>query len=631
MDAGLQWAFARADAARELASRTDEIDWIVAAESASYFLRTDQKWVARHVEHVIIESDRAAFRRITIDLDLPEPSTAFERRNGRARYCVPVTWLAKDPPTARIDLRDERGNVLPLLTRDENSDISRVALLEGLSRATGAGPSADLEEAVDLCVLEDESLAFFGYGLVRVVSDQEGRTFPDDSERRCLEQSALRLSGNSAIWVLLQGLANQRRVIKFGYGMEFAPNPVVARKRIIRTRTDLLDAEPVELKELGSGRILWAGTARRAAQRLAERLALGALEFRIPVPNVADPASYHIEIEAPPGLEIRRLRLRARLVGGDGQEVTPQTQYEGRTGHLYFRDAESVHALDDDEAKLPAAAGAAPEVPREPITIDARVRISRRGLMNFAVLSSTIIALGLWGYESSVQQASNEHHLDVAAAVLLIVPALLVVFAVRPEEHAWTSRLLAGVRTMVLASGLLAALAAAALIGVSPWKRPVDALEWYAIAASIPASILLVAWIGLWQPGRWWTRRSPTRRQYGIAAFVALVPVLVIAVARWADAAPFTQASVAIPVSAMAVTVLAAWLSLGIARKPATVSVEQRVSAVACLVIAVLELAVVLQNAPSSSEPGLFGFLTVATAVACAGVVIATLRGQSVK
>jgi hypothetical protein len=87
---------------------------------AYYFLH-ESNWIARHVETIQIESESSGRRRLTVDVELPtDPRAVLETHAGKALFCIPIALIAKAPPTAQIDLRDEDGRALPLLTRAEN-------------------------------------------------------------------------------------------------------------------------------------------------------------------------------------------------------------------------------------------------------------------------------------------------------------------------------------------------------------------------------------------------------------------------------------------------------------------------------------------------------------------------------
>jgi hypothetical protein len=111
-----------------------------------------------------------------------------------------------------------------------------------------------------------------------------------------------------------------------------------------------------------------------------------------------------------------------------------------------------------------------------------------------AMLAGGLITVLLWGYALQGDEAKSQR--EVAAAVLLIVPAVLTALAIRPREHPLAARVLAIVRLLVLSTGVLASAAAAALAGVRPATWTVEeAFKWYAEASVLPFSLLVISWV----------------------------------------------------------------------------------------------------------------------------------------
>jgi hypothetical protein len=100
----------------------------------------------------------------------------------------------------------------------------------------------------------------------------------------------------------------------------------------------------------------------------------------------------------------------------------------------------------------------------------------------------------LWAFV--VQQAEIKDDKEVAGAVLLVVPAVLVAFVVRLGEHALATRLLSGVRMLVLLSGTCSVLGAASLAGIRPNDWGLDhAFKVVATIATVVAATISFAWL----------------------------------------------------------------------------------------------------------------------------------------
>jgi hypothetical protein len=88
-------------------------------------------------------------------------------------------------------------------------------------------------------------------------------------------------------------------------------------------------------------------------------------------------------------------------------------------------------------------------------------------------------------------------HEVVVVSILLVVPALLALFILRPGEHALASHMLSGARGVILADALLCACAAAAFGDVLPFRFKDVATTWhaYAVVATVLAGTLIVSWL----------------------------------------------------------------------------------------------------------------------------------------
>jgi hypothetical protein len=575
-----------------------------ARESGAYFLLHPPDWVHRHVEQLTIETEKIAYRRLTIDLELPADEGAwFDCDGDDAFYFVPLTRMAKDPPTSRVDLRNESGESLPLLTRSENAQHSILAFLSGYEQSTGRVPPEDLSEWLDLAVTDTGAQARLGSGHAAAIAESE----PFDALRasKAFKEAALDAAANSLLWTVLRGRPGQRRIIKFGYRVPLQADNLIVRRRVTHHWQETFEKKTYELSELRDGGTLWWATVRALARRVGATLGMAGIQVSSLVPNIAEADSFHFQVLAPPGVDVRRIRLRGDVLDENGKPLKPATQYEGNSGHMYFSGVKAAVPPPTEDADVerwwrlllqrqerpkPAPvvtdaadgapdpdeqrAGDAPEgsteddagnegahakvkrtaeqasadLPpaiedeqraasphRPPISIEVGLRVARRGFFNLSVLSALVIAGALWAYHRDYEVASKANNNQVTAAALLVVPALLVIFATRPEEHAWSARLLAGVRGLMLASALLAAAGAIALAGVAPLNDERDTVRMYAIAASAIAVVLSLSWIASWERGRWWVRRRPSPRVFALVTALWTLAAVAIPALGWAD------------------------------------------------------------------------------------------------
>src|SRR4051812_40300679 len=99
-------------------SSCPDINGSKAASSGGWFLFHQDRWLRRHVEHLEILSDQVAHRRLTIDLDLPDAAEAVFHDDGSTKwFLIPLARLGKEHVPSHIDLRNESGDAVPLLTK----------------------------------------------------------------------------------------------------------------------------------------------------------------------------------------------------------------------------------------------------------------------------------------------------------------------------------------------------------------------------------------------------------------------------------------------------------------------------------------------------------------------------------
>jgi hypothetical protein len=117
-----------------------------------------------------------------------------------------------------------------------------------------------------------------------------------------------------------------------------------------------------------------------------------------------------------------------------------------------------------------------------------RFRVHRRGLLNLSLLATSVITALLWlvkSNEASIDgRGMDVTRAQIAAAVLILVPAGLAVFANRPAENPLATILLSGVRWFVMLAALSGAVAAAALAGVRATESLQTSLLIYATTSS---------------------------------------------------------------------------------------------------------------------------------------------------
>jgi hypothetical protein len=441
-----------------------------------FFLTDSSNFLKRHVETLQIKSASFARRRLTIDVQLPCDEDLGELgEDGEHVFWIPVTFLAKRPPRSNIDLRDDRNRVVPLLTRRENNEITRAAVMAAVRELLPVEPSRMLKALLFDLVTCDGMTSEVALVLAREALRAEGMV-PDSEKALAFAESLRVLSGNYAAWVGFHGRPRERRVIKFHYDVEFERQRVLRQRRgtksyvVYARRSE--EVHELDVEEIGDKNPY--SPVRRLAARAASATGLGAVNVGIESPYIVGSDSYHLQVESPPGVETRDIDLFADV----DEEGDVDSWKRAHGAHLYVNGATQLAEEGAGIALL-------------------TLRIGRRGFMTLSWLSAVISAAILWLFYLTA--GPHIESPEATAAVLLFGPALLAALVVRPGEHPVATKLFSGIRLLVALNGVLVVGAAAAVAGVTPEGWSVEHF-WFiaAIAATASAAIVTLGWIFSW-------------------------------------------------------------------------------------------------------------------------------------
>lgn len=445
---------------------------------SAYYVTRKPDWVRSRTETLTIEDILLVRRHLTLDVVLPDPAAAVGGGDGgEHQYLIPVTLIDKERPVPNLSARDEQGSSLPFLTPYESVLQSAQALLAAVEGATGHPPTEEMKTAVKKLALEfeDRDIARDHHADLVALAEESGpkgsaplatrKVFPH------LKQASLDLVTRWSLWVYLSGSAGRRRVVEVEYDF------LVFKPRLFSRPDRRAEASP---RTLGA----------RLFSRFSTSMGWAAIDFYVPDPRLRNVDSYLLEVPAPPGLEVRGVRLLAELTK-EGKPLMPRSEQWTTGARLHFANAVV-------EKRGPAVIS---------------LRAGRRGFISLATLTIFVIATLLWAYEQKVGAVNSEAEQQVAAAVLLVVPAFLGFFVVRPGEHPLTARLASGVRLLVLLTGLLSVAAGAALAGVRPGDWSVGR-TWhlYAILSTIAATAIAITWVASLEPV--WARTRRLRQKH---------------------------------------------------------------------------------------------------------------------
>ena len=224
---------------------------------------------------------------------------------------------------------------------------------------------------------------------------------------------------------------------------------------------------------------------------------LGWTDYRVAIDSSwIDARNFHLEAEAPAGTRI----TSATLVD---DEAAPAVSDGGflRRVHLYRRDAER--------------AGAA--------TTTLSLRVNGQGFVGGAMLASMLVTAAIAAclyYSQNIAKNPTS-----APALLLLLPGLIASYVARPDQHALTTRLLSSARWLLLATGAIAYVCAAAVgLGGGAAKTGLaldhrtNVLNEVFLAGLATAGLFTLGLVTAWLLAKPWFRRVATLRWVSSAA-----------------------------------------------------------------------------------------------------------------
>ena len=445
-------------------------------ESAERLLRKVDTWVTRRRESVTVIDETLVRRRMSVDFELPGwvPPTHRSRDNQWVYY-APLFMLQKGsddlPPPQRLlveppphfagfDLRNSKNESLSLPPRTWNAAVSIQALKVAVARAAQEARRTLTEE--DWTVV-DELLSHICTSerneAIRMLEQvkYEKYKFPDDYEwlRKLVRGNAaldwlLEACAKSSIaMVPLIGNDARQGIIKLSFNAEIARFSVPS---------------PRALAKLVGSRLGWAG-----------------YDIWIDTPFVTA-GTYHVEVEAPSGLEIYDAGLlevaeSPDLVDRKDPSVTlSRVSGCGSEVHLYAADAGAQHGT----------------------LTWVRLRAWRQEFLITAAVVASLIAAILWTDTHFADAIKNSPR--GVPELLLLFPGAVAAYTARPLQHRLTTRMLGFGRAVLVIVSMTPYVAASSLAfsdhnkdgqitsdGFKTW------LFWLAITATIGAAVLLVA------------------------------------------------------------------------------------------------------------------------------------------
>lgn len=441
-------------------------------------LATPQRWIMRRVESAHLQDAVIATRAMTVDYVVPRGP------RGETPEHLPLVLLRKFPPVCNLDLRDESGDSVPILTRRENVILSGPAFFAALRFAIGKHADCHFKCCERIMAGSPREAREAVAELARALKQLP----PEDTEQadyrralliRRLMVTGWAMAGHSVLWVPNADPPGTRRIIKFSYD----------------GKIEIDSSLPV---------------------RLGVFLGLRSLRVGFETPHIRACRSYHFEVRVPEDLEIHGEQLRAvihneRAPDGNMAGPQPPSTHVGNRHHRIFPRTWAVHRraadgrglrhpvfFESSRRDLHLYMNLRATVTKQSYGVFFRVRAGRGALLSFSVVAALVTSVMLW-VGVALQDRLGEDASQAVPPILLLVPVILVVLVLRPQEHAFSTSLLAGTRYLLLSSGVLVTFAAGALAFVV--GHPADSAGlgkiWTgcAVLASVIALIVTTGWI----------------------------------------------------------------------------------------------------------------------------------------
>jgi hypothetical protein len=376
------------------------------------------QWLHRRVELVTIEDHDVIRRSNSFDFTVPHQVYDLLSVDGTqpVRTAVPLTFVRKGE-LVHLKLTSEGSDAVPLLSTPQLSALSEAALIATAETALGGKivpPTiiCDIRRLVrDAAKENPQTSRYIGPAIEardRLFSEHE----PEAEIRKLLRSHSVFASLAYAFSiqflaaVMLPITAHERRIVHLAYDERFYDSDGLFRRL----------------------RILFALVAGNRARRIL-----------ISAPHANESASYHLEAEAPEGLQIswgKAYFLRTDI---------PPEEKTGTYQRIHFHYERLTRGT------------------RLSIALWLRPRSST--IVRGATLTAALTLLGVSYVLLQFGEITSIHGAQSAAAALLVVPLLLSLYLVRTDEHPMTTQLLWPLRIIATAPGVLSLMAAGVLVG----------------------------------------------------------------------------------------------------------------------------------------------------------------------
>ncbi len=432
-------------------------------------------WVVRRTEKVRFHDDRCVNRMISIDFLVREDAPVYQAAGGRRFWLVPVSIMRRKT-LVNYHLHDEEGHDIPLpdlrLIQHLDESLLRSVATRELKRDLGEDGGAFIHDVISGSLEQVE----------KRMGELNGGAPADIDFLKKKDKIFIRLLNRMAYCYTLYAFidadpSRRHRVLRMS-----VEEPLAFHYESEEPELSLAEAESGEPPQPSAG----AGVMRQWKWKLhasAAALGLATTKVRFRVPAAENAASFHFEIEAPPGVDIVQASILAAVP--DKDRGKPQALRAWQFDHIRMR--------------LPTVGLHVREVPNGSFsTAQVDLQVATRGLYATLLLSCwatflLLIALALHVRADKVQTTSTTDVVVFLAGVAAAVATLIA----QGEFAGIAGRLLSVPRVLAAVEAGLLLMAATLFLFAGPnedRRRPWELLGLCVIAGVITL-IVSTSWI----------------------------------------------------------------------------------------------------------------------------------------
>ncbi len=191
----------------------------------------------------------------------------------------------------------------------------------------------------------------------------------------------------------------------------------------------------------------------------------------IPSIQIGYARSTHVEVAAPDDVEMTAVSLKAEQYdprhATRGLVTSVRTVFNKPRATINIAPRVQVSPLDSNETRREQAMKTLLQARSDEARVEIRFRSPASGVLLAAMTASAMLAVLIWVASAHLTSLDRQ----TFSAVLLVFPAILAAYLLRPGEHAFARRLLAGVRLCGLGVAVCSVVVSA-LLGVAALTEP---------------------------------------------------------------------------------------------------------------------------------------------------------------